>query len=432
MPGILTAPRSPAPAVAQSQQAAIAAAQQAASARRAANLAFLSGAYRRKAVCPPASGAGVNQTYVAGNTLIYDVPTANGAYLDSVLVECSLTVNPATGTAATYALNAGAPYNLIDYIQIEYNGVQARLRPLLMKWVSQLQGYERSQPSQVNSGQSVSWLQNTIWGSPFAITVNTANPWNFWFRVPLRMFPRSLAGALPIMSDSTKCQIKLQLSGNAMGNDPLTAAVANTGGTGANVVVGGTIAVVAEYRDGTNLFQTQALSPSLNGEPTVQYYVDSQLNPLTAGTIIRKRLDVKQPHLYVLSVIVDGQQSTKFSANSNIAALELDQDFAGQNAFFRYGTSGSNISVQHFFEELQDMAFGQSLDEGVIPWVPGPAYLGTNPDNLEGASYLNMASGGWTDTSIGVQVSAVNGVANITARVETYEISLNPLGLVRS
>lgn len=432
MAGILSAPRSPAPAIQQSQAAAIAAAAQAASARRAANLAFLSGAIRKKAVCAPASGAGVNQAYSSGQTLIYDVPTASGAYLDSILVECALTVNPATGAAATYSLNAGAPFNLIDYLVIEYNGVQARLRPLLMKWVAQLQGYERAQPSQVNSGQTVSWLQSTIWGAPFGLTVATNNVWNFWFRVPLRLFPRSMAGSLPIMSDSTKCQIKLQLSGNAMGNDPLTAAVANTGGTGASVTVGGTIAVVAEYRDGTNLFQTQALSPSLNGEPTVQYFVDSQLNPLTAGTVLRKRLDVKQPHLYVISVVVDGQQSTKFAANSNLAALELDSDFAGQNAFFRYGVSGSNISVQHFYEELQDNFIGQSLDEGVIPWVPGPGYLGTNPDNLEGASYLNMASGGWTDTTIGVQVGAVNGVANITSRIETYEVSLNPLGLVRS
>lgn len=432
MASILTPSRVQAPTAANSQQAsAIAAAAQAAAGRKAQNLAFLSSSLRKKAVCPPASGAGLNQTYVSGNTLIYDVPTANGAYLESVLVECALTVNPATGAGAAYALNAGAPYNLIDYINIEVNGVQARLRPILLKWISQLQGYERAQPSQVNSGQSVSWLQNTIWGSPFNLTVNTNNTWNFWFRVPLRLFPRSAAGMLPIMSDSTKVQVKLFLSNNAMGPDPLTAAVATTAGTGASVAVGGTVAVVAEYRDGMNLFQTSAMQPNLSGEPTVQYLVDSQLNPLTAGTVMRKRLDNKLPHLYVISVVVDGNQSTKFSANSNLAALELDQDFAGQNAFFRYGVSGSNISVPHFFEELQDNFIGQSLDEGVVAWIPGPGYLGTNPDNLEGASYLNMASGGWTDTTIAVQATSVTNTT-ITPRIETYEVSLNPLGLVHS
>lgn len=421
-----------APTAANSQQsAAVAAAAQAAAGRKAQNLAFLSSCYRKKAVCPPASGAGVNQAYTSGGTLIYDVPTANGAYLESVLVECALTVNPATGAGATYALNAGAPFNLIDFINIEINGVQVRLRPILLKWISQLQGYERAQPSQVNSGQTVAGLQSTIWGTPFAIATNTNNPWNFWFRVPLRLFPRSAAGMLPIMSDSTKVQVKLFLSNNGLGADPLTAAVATTGGTGPAVTVGGTIAVIAEYRDGTNLFQTSALQPNLNGEPTVQYLIDSQLNPLTAGTVMRKRLDNKLPHLYVISVVVDGNQSTKFSANSNLQALELDQDFAGQNAFFRYGVSGSNISVPHFFEEIQDNFIGQSLDEGVIPWIPGPGYLGTNPDNLEGASYLNMASGGWTDTSIAVQVGAVS-TATITPRIETYEVSLNPLGLVHS
>ena len=408
----------------------------AAQSRKASNYAFLLGAYRKKAVCPPASGAGVNQAYVAGQTLIYDVPTANGAFLDSILVECNLTVNPATGAGAAYALTASAPYSLIDSITIEYNGIQARLRPILLKWLAQLQGYERSQPSQVNSGQTVSWLQNTIWGAPFNLIPATNNVWKFWFRLPLRMFPRSVAGMLPIMADSTKCQIKLQLASAALGAtvngaDPILNAVAATAGTGIAVTVGGTIAVVAEYRDGSTYFSTSPLACDLNGEPTVQYYIDSQLNPLTPGTILRKRLDTKLPHLYVISVVIDGQQSTKFAANSNIQAIELDQDFNGQNAFMRAGTNGSNISTEHFFEEFQDMFMGQSLDEGVIPWIPGPGYLGTNPDNLEGASYLNMGPGGWTDASYGLQVGAVTNTA-ITPRVETYEVSLNPLGLVRS
>ena len=407
----------------------------ASAARKANNFAYLNAAYRKKAVCPPASGAGVNQNYTAGQTLIFDVPTANGAFLESVLIECALTVTNAAGTGATYALTAGAPYTLFDTIVIEYNGIQCRLRPIFLKWLAQLQGYERSQPSQVNSGQTVSWLQNTIWGSPFGVA-SGANTWNFWFRLPLRMLPRSAAGMLPIMGDSTKCQVKVVCASAALGAtlngaDPIFNALAWTAGTGQSSAVTGTVAAIAEYRDGSTLFSTAPMGLVLDGEPSVQYYIDSQLNPLTAATILRKRLDTKLPHLYVVSVVIDGNQSNKFTANTNLQALELDQDFNGQNAFYRVGTNGSNISVPHFFEEIQDNFIGQSLDEGVIPWVPGPGYLGVNPDNMEGSSYLNMGPGGWTDASYGIQVGSVVNTA-ITPRVETYEVSLQPLGLVRS
>lgn len=399
-------------------------------AQRATNWDYLRKSFKKRAVCPPAAGAGINQTYVAGQTLIYDVPTANGAYLDEIVVQCSLTVNPATGTGAAYAANAGSPWTLIDRVIIEYGNKQVELRPLLLKYLSLLAGYERSLPEQVNAGQTVSFVSNTVWGSPFNLTLNTNNTWNFWFRIPLRMLPRSAAGMLPIMADSTRAQIKIVCASSAMGPDPILNTVAVTAGTGAAVTVGGTVKVVACYRDGVNFISPAPMELNLAGEPTVQYLMDRQLNPLTAGSIVRQRFDVKGHHLYVLSIVVDGQQSTKFCADSNISGIELDQDFAGQNAFYRYGVQGSNVNFIDYRDEFR-MTIGQDLDEGVIAWVPGPAFSGLGPDLLEGGQFLNTLPGGWTDVSYGVQVNAVS-TATFTPRVETYVVTVNPQGLVHS
>lgn len=398
-------------------------------AQKSANWDYLRKAIQKYAVCPPAAGAGINQTYVAGQTLIYDVPTANGGYLDEILVECSLTVNPATGTGATYALNAGAPWTLIDTVIVEYGGTQVKLRPLFLKYLAELMGYERSFPEQVNSGQSVSFVSTSVWGSPFALTTATNNPWNFWFRIPLRLLPRSAAGMLPIMADSTRAQIKLVLASAADGPDPILNTILGAN-TGHAVTVGGTIKVAGIYRDGTNLASPQPVVLNLDSEPTVQYVIDRQLNPLTAGSILRQRLDTKGHHLYVLSIIVDGNQSSKFAADSNIAGIELDQDFAGQNAFFRFGVQGSNVNFIDYRERFRTF-LGQDIDEGVIPWVPGPAFYGLNPDNQEGGSYLNTLPGGWTDVSYGVQVTSVSS-ATITPRVETFIATVNPMGLVHN
>src|SRR6185437_14917230 len=113
-----------APTAAQGAQANAAAQMQA---KTQNNLKYLLASIKKEAVCPPAAGAGINQTYVAGQTLLYDVPTADGAFLEEIKVECNLTVNPATGTGATYALNAAAPWTLIDRINIKYGNQQVSM-----------------------------------------------------------------------------------------------------------------------------------------------------------------------------------------------------------------------------------------------------------------------------------------------------------------
>lgn len=398
------------------------------------NLQYLRTCIRKQAVCPPASGAGINQNYAAGQTLIYDVPTAQGGWLESFLVQVSLTVTFAAGTSAVQALTKAAMFGLFDSYQVEYGAVQQRMRPYFLRPLMQLHRYGQALQDQ---GVGTSPYYNLVAGRTTLLKTATpgvatgANTWTDTWRVPLRWIPRSPAGMLPIQGDSTRCQFKLICTPNIVNYDPLLGAVYPVSGTGQAATFSGTVSVVAEYRDGTNLISPKPLSLDMSGLPTCQIYLDRQLNPLTAGTILRQRIDTKLQHIYVLSALIDGVQSTDFATDANITAMELDQDFAGQNAFYRYGVNGSNLTTTQWpIEKLRnEYGVGQDLDQGVIPWVMGPSDLSDNADNLEGASFLNMMSGGWPDASYGVQVTTAT-TTNMTPRVETVVVCANPVGLV--
>lgn len=395
------------------------------------NYQYLRSTLRKRVVCPPSSGAGLNQTFAGSTQLNYDVPTVQGGYLDSLLFKCAITVNPATGTGATYAANFGVPFTAIQYIQLQFGKQQVRVRPITLKYLPLLFGYVRSlYPQILTGGLSNAWLQPLVWGSPFNITTNTNNAWTFWFRLPLRLLPRSAAGMIPMMAQSTVAQVQI-VTATLLGPDPLDNPIATTGGTGAAVTGGGTIQVLAEYRDGTNYMSPSPLALDLTGQPTIQWYIDRPINPLTSGSVLRQKIDNKLQHLFALSYVVDGQQSTTLiSSNSNIAELETDMDSGGANRFLAFGTQGNNLQVADFFEEFR-YTFGQDLDHGLVPWIPGPSYLGLNPDNQEGGSFLNMMGGGWTDFNYGLQVTTTStATAGLVPRVETQVISVNPAGLV--
>jgi hypothetical protein len=168
----------------------------------------------------------------------------------------------------------------------------------------------------------------------------------------------------------------------------------------------------------------------LDGEPSAQYMVDRMLNPLVANTMNRTRIDNKLQHLYLLSVVIDGNQSTKFSAESNITGIEIDEDSVGTNKLLAFGATGNNVPYLIWRDELRQRYGEDPVSEGVIPWVAAPATWTVDPDSRDGVGLANMMDGGFTDLSLGVQLASVNGLGTITPRMLTYLVALNPAGLV--
>lgn len=394
-----------------------------------ANAHFMALGLKKKAVCPPVGG-GTTAAYSAGAALTYDFPTAGGAYASALIITCLLTVACAAGTGGAYALNQGAPLTVIDNIQVILNGTQHSLRPYMLKYFKQLTGYQKSaEPLSVLAGQKSTKVEANLNNAGTYPVATGNNTWNFKFRLPFNAIaPSNPAGLLPMQAAGTKPQVIITCAPAAMGNDPILNPVRTTAGTGVSVTITGTIQVDVEYRDGTNLWQPQALSLDLTDKPTVQYVRDQVLTNIVSGQVNRGRITSMLQHYLLLLVVVDATTAGQFISNEdNLQIVEFDMDSVGQNKFWFFGT-GSNVSVYDYYEELRQQ-FGQDLDPGILPFVNGWSLGITNPDNRDGAQVLNMQVGGWTDVNYAIQLGSVGGASGVNARIEPYLISLNPQGL---
>src|SRR5579859_1213955 len=330
------------------QQAAVAAAlaQQAAQ-----NRAFMALGIRKKALAQQANGGANNQSFVAGQPLTYNVPTANNGYLVGFWVNCLLTNTLAAGTSAVYALNAEAPLSLIDSIVVNYGGPQHNFRPYILKYYYQMLGNSHQvQPRSIVAGQVDSYMQayyNSTNANIFPVNVG-ANTWNFRFYVPMNLLhPQDVRGILPIQNGETTCQIVVNCAGAPYGPDPILGTVVTTSGSGGASTVTGTISVEAVYKDGQTYSQLGALQPNLSGIQTCQLVRDTPLNNLGSGQVFRNKVSYlhKIPWLWI--AIVDGQQSTKLATTANMQLLETSADATGMRPFMRYGLN-TNLDVRSY------------------------------------------------------------------------------------
>ena len=395
-----------------------------------ANLEYLQKSIDKYAVCPP-TGGGNTAAYTAGTTLNFNFPTAGGAFLRELEFVVSIAFTPATGSSATYGYTPAGAYAWITEIDIIYNGQQARIRPYFLKVLDTLKRAMWLPYNQVLSGltSNATVTTNLAQAQP-ALTGGSAALSQFRFRVPLQLQRWSPVGMLPMQGQGTKGQINVQTAATlgAANPDPMLVPINYTGGSGNGITLGtATIQINAIYNDGTNMLSKQPLALNLANLPTSQYIIDQQLNPLTSGTLLRQRISTLLNHYVAMSVVIDGGQSTAFATPGNIAQLEFDQDAAGMNKFWLYGSQ--NGTTYYDYAERIRQLIGQDLDMGVILWVNALQFNGIDADDHNANQVLNMTSGAWTDVNYGVQVTTATS-SNFTPRVETYLLSRNDAGLV--
>jgi hypothetical protein len=396
--------------------------------QREQNRQFMALAINKKALAQQANGGANNQAFSAGQPLTYNVPTANNGYLTGFWVNCALTVTLGAGTSAVYGLTAAAPFSLIDSIVVNYGGPQHNFRPYILKYYFQMLGaLWRTYPRTILAGQLDATMQayyNSTNNNAFPVAVG-ANTWNFRFYMPMNLIhPQDVRGILPIQNGETTCQIVINCAGQPQGVDPVLNSTYPVSGTGHTNVVTGTISVEATYKDGQTYTQLSALQPNLAGIQTCQLVRDTPLNNLGSGQVFRNKVSFlhKIPWLWI--TIIDGNQSNKFAATTNIQLLETTADATGMRPFMRYGLN-TNLDVRSYFDDL-DMLLQQDLDEGLIPLVYGPIFQQSDAGIREGQAYLDMTTqSGWTDFHYGTQLSSVGGVAGISPRIEAAMIILN-------
>jgi hypothetical protein len=403
-------------------------AQQAAQALRKQDLDFMR-SLEKIAYCPVTGGSGATWTYAVGSTAYFDLPVMPSGFAKGLLIKYNFTsVKPATGAAATYAVNQAAPYNIFSEIQVQFNGTQARLHPYFLKVLDQTKGFARGERNRVIAGNNDATIAANIVGTT-PIVVNSDNLWQGQIYLPLNAINEdTVAGCLPVSGAGTHAQLKLTTPANFMGADPLIYPINTTGGTGAAVTVAGTISVDMVFLDGTTMMSPILLPPppSIYG-PTGQYYWEPPGTPLNAGSISRFLLQNKMEHWYMCSIILDGVQSTTFSTHSNISNFELTGDPTGSQKLKSWNVS-NNVPIYDYYDRDVRRPFGQDLDPGVILWVAAPGRGTVDSDNKMGHLALNCYPGGFPTTTHSYTTTSTSAT-NFTPRVETFLYSLNHAGL---
>lgn len=415
------------------------------------NRAFLRKSIERVAYCPASGGSGNTQAYTVGTTLVYDMPVIGGAYAKGILIRFSINLTFAAGTGATYALSAAAPFNIFQEVDILYNGQQIRTHPYIMKVLDQVAGYSKY-PQQngvvanvqnnatINTFEGVNAPAAGALANTFNGAVAGTTTWAGTMYLPFNAIASdTVPGLLPVMGVGNKPQVRLVCASAFMGNDPLLNPVyANGGSAGWSVVVnqGAStfISVDMVYHDGTTMSDPNGVAMDLTAEPTLQYYWDTPLNPLSAGLLMRQHISTLLEHVYVISVLIDGQTAGQFSTIANITSMQLSADSVGQQNFFSFNVA-NNIPVGDYYDRLIRRVHGQDLDQGVFLWVDAPCRGTRDSDDRTGVQTLNMQPGGYPASTHAYQVTAVGGLAptdggaKAVPRVETFLVSLNYNGL---
>lgn len=425
-------------------------AQEVANQKVAANRVFMRKAIERYAYCPVSGGSINTAIYQPGTTLVFDFPVVGGGYAKGLIIRYNINVTFATGTAAAYTINPAAPFNLFSELQIVYNGAQIRTHPYILKVLYQVEGYGKfAQQDAVIAGLENIAAINTLLGvaAPAAGALqNTATlpvatgaqTWSGMFYLPLNPIGLdTVPGLLPVMGVGNKPQIKLVCAPSFLGNDPLLNPVYASGGSAgwaATVANTSTVAIDMVYQDGTTMSDPNGVALDITTEPTVQYYWDTPLNPLSPGLLMRQHISTLLEHWYVICVLIDAQTLGQFSSVGNVTQFQLSADSVGQQNFYSFNVA-NNIPVQDYYDRLIRRVHGQDLDPGVFLWVDAPGRGVLDSDNRNGVQVLNMQPGGYPATTHAYQVTAVSALTTVdggakpTPRVECLLISMNYNGL---
>lgn len=415
-----------------------------------ANRRWLRKSLERIAYCPSASGGANSVAYIPGSTIVFNFPTVGGAYIRGLLIRWSVNLTFAAGTGATYSLSDSAPYTIFSEIDVLLNSKQIYTHPMIIPVLDMLAGYTKYLPLNgvVANGFNTAAM-NTVEGAPTPVVqpawpvfngaVTGTTTWAGQFFLPLNAYRSdTVPGLLPAHGVGNIPQIKLVCNNQLLGNDPHLSPVFSTAGTGQGVTVnqGAStfVQIDAIYGDGSTMDDPNGVAIDITGEPTLQYNIDTQLNPLTSGSLVRQHINTLLEHVYVVSYIIDGQANGRYAAQSNIQQLQLSADSIGKENFYSFNVA-NNIPVSDYYDRFERRIHGQDLPPGIIVWVDAPARGTPDSDDRMGIQTLNMRPGGYPATTHAYQVGAVGAASPVDSnpkaapRVETLLVSLNDEGL---
>lgn len=419
------------PADQQALQAALAA-----QARKAANKKYLRDCERK--LVPALTNGLTTQNYTLNTAMTFNLSSSLNAFLEGIIVQYTINYTLATGTSAVYGITPAGKFGFIDTIEVKYNKSAHKFRPQMLRELALMGAIDSwLLPEGLLAGQVNTALQAYL-DTALGVTVG-ANSITQEFFIPFNLIsPTDARGIMPFMEGDTGIQVIINTPLALIGNDPVLTPYYPVSGTG-HAISGltGTVKVTSVIRDGDVYYSTSKLPFDINSvDGTFMYQIDQVLQPLTAGNIFRGKLQIQGYHYYVLLLVVDGQQSTNYATNANIAYLESSKDASGANPFWKYGIQ-TNLNVLDFFYLKNRLEFNQDLDEGIVPFFNAPVYRNNGYRVTNGNAYFDNTRNGWPSWRYGIQLTSLTPIAGAAAaqfaavvpRIEPHVFFINPAGL---
>jgi hypothetical protein len=360
-------------------------------------------------------------SYAAGSVINFDAPIISGAWATSLIFRANLAVDVTLG-AGTATLNAGSFYNAFSNVQVIFGNTQINVHPYFTKVLRELRGYNRTL-TQSALGASSSTIQDMLYKSP--TLADGVNNWTFEIEIPLNgLNEKSIVGILPMFSTGTKLQAAITCAPAFTGADPLNHTVKVSGGAAASV--SGSVDCVVVYRDYRSMSMTNAIQPNMAGQPTLQIIKPQEINPLTGGSYVYKRLTNPYGMARVISVVIDGKQSDKFTVASNIKGYEIDAAENTNSQFLAYDNTTGGI--ENYYRQVRKR-YGQDIGDDGVLFFDAIAQNCHDASNGQGLALLNLTQSGYPAARFGYNVGDVNNGNGITPRVVTFAQIINTGGI---
>lgn len=392
-------------------------AQQRLAMQRQQNDHFMRFSYGRPIVANAQNGS----AYAVGQARNFDAPIVAGAYATAIRIKFNVTFNyTAAGVSPYVNVTAGGAYNLFREMTVTFGGKQVTIHPYIAKVLAMSRGHNRLAPGSTLGNQNTA-IQSLL-HTNIAVAAG-ANTWKGYFDLPLNVIhPLSVAGIIPIGGSGTRLQVQLVPPSTFVGADPLENVV-DTNGTIDTVT--GSFSVEIIYRDHKSFSMPNPVQPDLTGLATAQIIKVPEINPLTAGSNVYKRLINPYPFVKVISLVIDGKQSSQFAAADNVTAFRIDSAENTSSELRVYDETTGGMS--DYYIRTREV-YGQDFDGGVLLY-DSTVENSSAPSLMEGDAYLNLTQTGYPAARLGYKVASVDTTKGITPRIVTYGVILNPEGL---
>jgi hypothetical protein len=180
-----------------------------------------------------------------------------------------------------------------------------------------------------------------------------------------------------------------------------------------------------DYRDYNSFSTVSALELDLSGLSTVQTIELPSIVGLSPNT--KQYVSARNPYNFakIIHILIDGKQSDTFTKADNITAFSYDKAENSNSNLFDY--SNATVGIEGWYKKVRS-TYGVDMPEGVLAWDSTSENI-ANVSSKLGTAYLNLSGNGYSSARFGFEFASVGDGSQISSRVISYGVMINPNGI---